>query len=187
MMMENTDNHSSIDFNVEFTESLIRKITLKAIKPIVGFLGVIPLIAFLLNNLFLYLNTPKHYWAILFSFGKTFQTYILFPTLVLCVLSGLVFIFLYSFINHINLNHYKKLGMHQKIALTDSYFTYGWGEKIYAKISWDFFAMLKRSSFSWQLVLVNNEAMNLPTDQLPPEAQAFILKKLTEHNVPIKG
>jgi hypothetical protein len=44
--------------------------------------------------------------------------------------------------------------------------------------------LLPSDHFGFKLALSN---VYIPTDQLPPEAQAFILQKLTEHNVPIIG
>jgi hypothetical protein len=46
---------------------------------------------------------------------------------------------------------------------------------------------LQKRKHLWLLYLDKALILYLPTDQLSPEAQAFILQKLTEYNVPIKG
>ena len=57
----------------------------------------------------------------------------------------------------------------------------------YQHIQWRWTFKLVKNKSIWTLFSSKESALFLPTDQLPAEAQAFILKKLTEHNVPIKG
>ncbi|MCS6265979.1 MAG: hypothetical protein H2174_00225 [Vampirovibrio sp.] len=57
----------------------------------------------------------------------------------------------------------------------------------YQHIPWRWTFKLVKNKYRWVLCGSKERALLFPTDQLPPEAQAFILQKLTEHNVPIIG
>ena len=57
----------------------------------------------------------------------------------------------------------------------------------YEHIQWRWTFKLVKNKSIWILFSSKKYALYLPTDQLSPEAQAFILQKLTEHNVPIIG
>jgi hypothetical protein len=57
----------------------------------------------------------------------------------------------------------------------------------YQHIQWRWTFKLVKNKSIWVLFSGKKSALYLPTDQLPAEAQAFILQKLTEHNVPIEG
>jgi hypothetical protein len=57
----------------------------------------------------------------------------------------------------------------------------------YEHIQWRWTVKLVKDQSRWILFSSKEGGLYLPTDQLSPEAQAFILQKLTEHNVPIKG
>jgi hypothetical protein len=57
----------------------------------------------------------------------------------------------------------------------------------YEHIQWRWTFKLVKNKSIWTLYSSKEGGLYLPTDQLPPEAQAFILQKLTEYNVPIKG
>jgi len=52
---------------------------------------------------------------------------------------------------------------------------------------WRWIKRLQKGKQFWLLFKTERQAFYFPTDQLPAEAQAFILQKLTEYNVPIIG
>ena len=56
-----------------------------------------------------------------------------------------------------------------------------------SELPWGTFYSLKRTKAGLIIYLNKYIPLYLPTDQLSPEAQAFIIQKLTECNVPIKG
>ena len=74
-----------------------------------------------------------------------------------------------------------------KLNLREEFFSWHWEKGLSGQIKWSLFFELKKTEDCWWLYLDKNLALHLPTDQLSPEAQAFILQKLTEYNVPIKG
>ena len=57
----------------------------------------------------------------------------------------------------------------------------------YQHIQWRWTFKLVKNKSIWTLYSSKERALLFPTDQLSPEAQAFIIQKLTECNVPIKG
>jgi hypothetical protein len=72
------------------------------------------------------------------------------------------------------------------LDLTVKFFEACWSNhEAKGELPWSLFTVAKRTK-RFLIVFYGSTAFYLPTDQLPPEAQAFILKKLTEYNVPIK-
>jgi hypothetical protein len=81
----------------------------------------------------------------------------------------------------------ERWGTHLKLTLNDEFFSWHWEKGLSGKIKWCLFFELKKTEDCWWLHLDKYLVLHLPTEQVSPEAQAFILQKLTEHNVPIKG
>jgi hypothetical protein len=81
----------------------------------------------------------------------------------------------------------KMWGLGKTLVLTSENVSWQWKHNIATTTVWSTFYRLQKTKKIWLLYLDKKLSLFLPTDQLPPEAQAFILKKLTEHNVPIKG
>ncbi len=80
-----------------------------------------------------------------------------------------------------------RLGLGKTLTLMPEDISWQWKNQVISTAPWSTFHHLQKNKKLWMLYLDKRIALYLPTDQLPLEAQTFMLEKLTEYNVPIKG
>ena len=103
----------------------------------------------------------------------------------ICTVLLIIPVIIYDFMIKQLKDSLARFGWGKKLTLTSEHFSWQWENKVITTDPWQTFYCLQKRKLLWLLYFNKAVILYLPTDQLPPEAQAFILQKLTEHNVPI--
>ena len=170
-MMTTEDPHFEIEIN--YTKPIIKSMVIELNKPLYKMCGLFLLLS--MGGLFF----PDIFGV--FSFGRAFWIgsivfWISFPIL-----------FLRLLVKQAE-EAFKHTGSNVVITLKDEILiSKNVKNGSASELPWETFYSLKRTKAGLIIYLNKYMPMYLPTDQLSPEAQAFILQKLTEYNVPIKG
>lgn len=169
-MMMTEDPHFEIEIN--YTKPIIKSMVFELNKPLYKIFGLLLLLSMVC------LLFPDA--SSIFSLGRSFWV----GSIVYCISFPVVFLlFLVKQLK----NSLARFGWGKKLTLTSEYFSWQWENKVITTAPWQTFYCLQKRKHLWLLYLDKALILYLPTDQLSPEAQAFILQKLTEHNVPIIG
>jgi hypothetical protein len=160
MMMTTEDPHFEVEIN--YTKAVISRIIFQSLR----WYYIATLIILLLG-------------AIALLFGATFNAGIILSIVMPMIITKS------NYDGHHR--YFERFGLGKTLTLTLDLFSWQWKNKVTISAPWQTFYRLQKSEKLWLLYVDKKLALFLPTDQLPPEAQAFILQKLTEYNVPIKG
>lgn len=167
--MTTEDPHFEIEIN--YTKPVIKSMVFELNKLLYKIFGLL----LLLSMVCLFFPDASS----IFSLGRAFW----FGSIVYCISFPVLFL-LFS-VKQLE-NSLARFGWGKKLTLTSEHFSWQWENKVITTAPWQTFYCLQKSKKLWLLYIDKRLSLFLPTDQLPAEAQAFILKKLTEHNVPIK-
>ncbi|MCX5920187.1 MAG: YcxB family protein [Candidatus Melainabacteria bacterium] len=170
MMM--TPDEPRFEVEINYTKPIIKSMVFELNKPLYKIFGLLLLLSMVC---FLFPDASS-----IFSLGRSFWV----GSIVYCISFPVVFLlFLVKQLK----NSLARFGWGKKLTLTSEHFSWQWENKVITTAPWQTFYCLQKRKHLWLLYLDKALILYLPTDQLPAEAQAFILQKLTEYNVPIKG